>query len=123
MGKKKKETLGDRVERLLGGHRGGRAAMCRDLKLHPNTLANWFKPDYAPKIDNMYKVAQYLNVSLEYLWTGEYKGEVHDIEDEIFLRQYLSLSEADKKGVRLLVKGLLDYPLKVPSSQKSSQKE
>lgn len=105
--KKQVESITDRIERLLGGTRGGRAEMCRELQIHPNTLNNWKEVGFAPRIDTLCKVADFLHVTPEYLWTGNTKSDLS--EDELILiKKYKQLDEKSQKAVRYLVDGFLN---------------
>lgn len=104
--KKHEESITDRIDRLLGGTRGGRAEMCRVLQIHPNTLHNWKMEGFAPRIDTLSKVANYLHVTPEYLWSGDATNDISE-EDMIVLKKYKQLNEKAKRAVVFLINGFL----------------
>ena len=52
-----------------------RKSISRDLGIPEQTISNWKTRDKAPKSEELFKIAKYLNVSMEWLLTGE---ERHD---------------------------------------------
>lgn len=58
--------------------------MCKDTGITTATISNWKAGRYNPKADKLQIIADYFNVSLEYLMTGEEKGggEVYYINEE-----------------------------------------
>lgn len=52
--------------------------------IHPSTFSDWKSGKSSPKQDKLQKIADYFNVSLEYLMTGEEKetAEPYYINDE-----------------------------------------
>lgn len=47
--------------------------VCKETGLTTATISNWKAGRYVPKQDKLQKIADYFNVSLEYLMTGEEK--------------------------------------------------
>lgn len=58
--------------------------VCKETGLTTATISNWKAGRYVPKQDKLQKIADYFNVSLEYLMTGEEKegGERYYLNDE-----------------------------------------
>lgn len=58
--------------------------VCKETGLTTATISNWKAGRYVPKQDKLQKIADYFNVSLEYLMTGEEKegGEKYYLNDE-----------------------------------------
>lgn len=58
--------------------------VCKETGLTTATISNWKAGRYTPKQDKLQKIADYFNVSLEYLMTGEEKegGEKYYLNDE-----------------------------------------
>ena len=63
-------------------------------------LTNWKKGNYTPKQDKLYKIANFFNVSIEYLATGkEPEKKSHAIltfEEESIITAYRALEENQK---------------------------
>lgn len=90
------------------------AELCRINNLKPadvsratgiatSTLTNWKKGNYTPKQDKLYKIANFFNVSIEYLTIGkepEKKGHtVLTFEEESIIKAYRALDESQKELV------------------------
>ena len=72
------------------------------------TLSDWKRGKTVPKLDKMQKIAEYLNVSVDYLMTGkeiEFTAEMADMDSELIfmekrIKEYAlklsNLSEEDK---------------------------
>lgn len=58
--------------------------VCKETGLTTATISNWKAGRYVPKQDKLQKIADYFNVSLEYLMTGKEKegGERYYLNDE-----------------------------------------
>ena len=58
--------------------------VCKETGFTTENISNWKAGTYVPKQDKLQKIADYFNVSLEYLMTGEEKegGERYYLNDE-----------------------------------------
>lgn len=95
-------------ERLLGKLEEKnliRADLCRALGISEGTVRNWEK-GVMPAADTALKIAQYLDVSLEYLITGKEKGTEKKIKksDSDFLESFKKLPEPDREEIKALIK-------------------
>lgn len=89
------------------------------LGIAGSTISNWKNRNSYPRSDDLFKIAQHIGVSMEYLLTGEkmYMDEIFLSEDEKekfilsgrerkLLEDYKLLSEKEKNGVSNLVEAL-----------------
>lgn len=95
-------------ERLLGKLEEKnliRADLCRALGISEGTVRNW-KKGVMPAADTALKIAQYLDVSLEYLITGKEKGTEKKIKksDSDFLESFKKLPEPDREEIKAILK-------------------
>ena len=78
-----------------------KADLARFLNVRKSTVYSWFERDTIPAADTALKIADFLNVSLEYLVTGEKdeskksKIELSDFEKNL-LREAAGLLPEDK---------------------------
>lgn len=92
------------------------AHVSRETGVKTATLTSWKKGVYTPKQDKLQQIADYFNVTLEYLMTGEEKkssfseesaklvGKIRNDKDlSNALEKYFTLSEAKKKHVLELI--------------------
>lgn len=69
-----------------------------------NTINNWKFRNVFPKADDLYKIATFLNVSLDWLLTGKLENLSNN--EATLLENYRSLDAATKKNVDLIVEAL-----------------
>lgn len=50
--------------------------VCKDTNITTATISNWKAGRYVPKADKMQKIADYFDVSIEYLMTGKEDTEI-----------------------------------------------
>ena len=67
-----------------------------DLGFSANTVTNWKYRNTIPKSEDLYKIAQKIGVSMEYLLTGEFEEKISD-EDAVVLAYYHTIPEQNKK--------------------------
>jgi transcriptional regulator with XRE-family HTH domain len=78
-----------------------KADIARFLNVRKSTVYSWFERDTIPAADTALKIADFLNVSLEYLVTGKKdeskksKAELSDFEKEL-LKESAGLLQEDK---------------------------
>lgn len=82
-----------------------RADLCRALGISEGTVRNW-KKGVMPAADTALKIAQYLDVSLEYLITGKEKETEKKIKksDLEFLESFKKLPEPDREEIKAILK-------------------
>lgn len=74
----------DIFEQLLKEHGVTAYRVAKETGVTTATLTSWKQGKYTPKPEKLQKIADYFNVSLEYLMTGEEKegGEKYYLNDE-----------------------------------------
>lgn len=77
-----------RLEALLNDRKISNKQMCLDIGITTSAVTTWKKRNTIPSADVVLKIAKYLDVSLEYLITGEEKGDgkmerIKDIAKEL----------------------------------------
>ena len=85
-------------QRLLDENGLKNADVARATGISNMTLSDWKRGKSVPKSDKMRKIAEYLNVSVDYLMTGTEKG--YSEEDALFdahISEDVELKEAIKK--------------------------
>jgi len=80
------------------------------IGLPSNVISNWKARNTIPKSDDLYKIAKLLDVSMEWLLTGETtldtKAEIVPDEKEL-LMNYRQLTEEQQRMIRLTTSSLL----------------
>ena len=71
------------------------------------TISNWKIRDSVPKATELYKIAKYKNVSIEWLLTGHDPDGLTESDREL-LNMYHLLDERDKDDVRGIIEGKLE---------------
>ncbi len=71
-------------EQLLQSFGVSAYKVAKETGVTQSTLSDWKRGRSTPKADNMKKIADYFNVSVDYLMTGEEKegGETYYLNDE-----------------------------------------
>lgn len=92
--------LVDRINNLLDTKGLSKNKLITDCELSPNCFTKWKQGTY-PNSTTLYNVSRYLNVSMEYLLTGETPVDVNALE---LVQNYNKLSERDKKIIDSQIK-------------------
>jgi len=90
-----------RIDEILERNTKKRAELLRDLNLPRNSITNWSNRGNVPAGDICIKIADYLNVSVEWLVTGR-EGEVSN-EEKKLLAQWKLLTADQKDTVLTLM--------------------
>lgn len=98
----------ERIDSLLKERNLKRQAVYDFAQIAYNSFPNWTKKeDTKIPVQALYRIAQFLNVSVEYLLTGKEAGGISPEEAEM-LRKYKSLEPCDQNAVNVLLKGLYE---------------
>lgn len=85
-----------------------KADIARFLNVRKSTVYSWFERDTIPAADTALKIADFLNVSLEYLVTGKNPPPKTENEeknyDSEFLDLFNSLPECEQTEIKEIVK-------------------
>ena len=76
-----------------------------DLGFSISTVSSWKQHNTIPKTEALYKIAQAIGVSMEYLLTGNDENELPPDKIEL-LKNYDLLSEHDKYFIRLQIEAI-----------------
>lgn len=96
----------DRIDEKLKEKNLKRQAMYDDLQLNHSAITAWKKRNTIPAADICLKIANYLNVSVEWLITGKEKtAPQYTQEEEKIVRQYKDLTPEQKHSVQILLDG------------------
>lgn len=71
-----------------------------------STIATWKSKNTFPKVDDLYKIACCLNVSIEYLLTGEDKENNLSQDETELLTNYRLLDDSEKSMLQIMVSAL-----------------
>lgn len=69
-------------------------------------FSQWKSRNSMPKSDDLYKIAQFLNVSIEYLLTGEDKENNLSQDETELLTNYRLLDDSEKSMLQIMVSAL-----------------
>lgn len=75
-------------------------------KIAQSTISSWNVKNIFPKCDDLYKIACCLNVSMEWLLTGEDKINNLSGNETTILEYYRKLDEHDKNSMLLMIEAL-----------------
>lgn len=67
------ETFVERLDNLLKLRNIKRQTICDDLEISRTSVSSWVSGKTSPSVHTIVKIAKYLDVSMEYLLTGETK--------------------------------------------------
>ena len=94
-------------QRLLDKKGVKNADVSRATGISNMTLSDWKRGKSVPKADKMQKIAEFLNVSVDYLMTGEEKEVPTFSKEHIeLISAYDKLSSADKLAIMQIIKSL-----------------
>lgn len=100
--------------------------VAKATKITPSTFSDWKKGKSKPNTEKMIKIANYLNVTVEYLTTGqeptnnflysdenaefliEIQKKAHNADFVTRMRKYMNLVESNQKSVDYLIDFLHD---------------
>lgn len=126
-------TFVDRLRTLLQSKNISQNQFLKDNGLAKGSMGNWEQRGNIPSADIVLKIAKYLNVSMEFLLTGE-EGKIDDfdvletfsesrlknisfshltteeavkLEEDTLLNNYRFLNESNKKVVQAMIHFLL----------------
>ena len=88
------------LEKLLKQHGITAYRLAQETGISTATLTSWKQGKYVPKDEKLQKIADYFNVSLDYL-----RGKFKDIDDNTDLELLKQQIDDTKRGVRINVLG------------------
>lgn len=96
------ESFNDRFERLLADKKLQKKEIAEKIGVSQNGISTWKATGTIPRADIAIKIAKELDVSVEYLITGE----LSEVKNNKLALQVASLSEDKQKVVKAVVDAL-----------------
>lgn len=84
--------------------------LMKDLNMSQSTYSTWLDKDRIPKTDKLQQLAEYFNVSLDYLTTGEENTEAIKLNDAARLPIYGSIPAGIPKEAIQDIEGYIEVP-------------
>ena len=114
--------ISSRIDNLLSKNKLSRAQLARDTGIPATTIKSWIKGS-VPSAEAAYKVAQYLNVTVEWLITGKPESENKNLilsksESEL-IEIFRKLDERDQQTL-LTLAGSLEKQYCAPMEQSNT---
>ena len=98
----------ERIDSILHSRNQSRKSITQDLGISSSTMSSWAAGRGSiPNVNIAYSIAQYLNVSIEWLITGHDPDGLTESDREL-LNMYHLLDERDKEDVRGIIEGKLE---------------
>ena len=88
-----KYEMGERIRICRNRKHLTQAKLAEAIDISINAISNIENGNSNASLENVRKIAEFFNVSLDYLTSGN----AQSLEDESFIRRYLSLSDRGKK--------------------------
>ena len=113
-----------RIDSLLSDKGLRRADLVRATGINEGTYRSWIKNGTCPKADDLYQIAVYLNVPIEYLLFGVNPADggesiPFDTVQPTIQRMYEDLTETDKEAVRHVINSLYRLTLEREKAAKN----
>lgn len=90
------KDLVSRIDDILKTKNKKRSALAQYLNITPQSFTDWNKRGNFPKADMLYKIAQYLEVSMEYLITGTHSDTFEVIKAKLaIIKEHIQAIEND----------------------------
>lgn len=107
------ETILDRIQELIELNNEKATPLMKKLGLSSSAFADWKRKNINPSTDAIIKIAQYFNVSTDYLLLGKTSSSKTLTEKEIqFIKLYSQLNELDQRECIGFMKGILYKEIK-----------
>ena len=98
-------TFFERLQNLMDSQRLSQKDFAEATKIRPSTISEWKRNGNLPTGDAVIKIADYFDISLDYLLTGKLKNELPD-EDIALIVRFHNLSKEKQQVVKLLLEVL-----------------
>lgn len=111
----------DRIDKLLTHRNETRKDLAKSLNISPSSISNWSKRGTIPAADIACNIAEYLNVSLEWLLTGkESEGFECSKEEKELLSSLRLLDERDRQEILDLIEIKLNRTISRQAQDKTA---
>lgn len=81
----------------------------QNIGISPQLISNWKSRNSIPKADDLYKIAKFLNVSMEWLLTGENSNNELPPDIQKTVIKLLTLSEKQREPINAIIDGQVEY--------------
>lgn len=100
------ETLAEQLSILMEKNGLQGIDLAHSTAIDPSTVSRILKGKQMPKADTLYKIAQFFNVSMEYLLTGncEYATDNETDDEHQLAKYYRQMKTDDKKELLVIAK-------------------
>lgn len=103
------DTARERYEKIIKLMNLKDSEVARGAHVPPATLSDWKNGKYIPKADKMEKIAKFLNVSVDYLLTG---NEKEPAEADPFMLKMMEIAKNATPDQKKMILGLADTVLR-----------
>lgn len=79
------------------------------INISPQVISNWKSRNSIPKADDLYRIAKYLNVTMEWLLTGENPDTTLPKDIQKSVLKMLTLNEKQRKPINVLITSQVEY--------------
>jgi len=79
------------------------------ISISPQVVSNWKSRNTVPKADDLYRIAKYLNVTMEWLLTGENPNTELPEDIQKSVQKMLTLTEKQREPINVLIDGQVNY--------------
>ncbi len=93
----------ERIDECLEKYGSNRAKLSKDLEMNQSTLSTWIMRDTVPKADDLYRIAEYLNVDLVWLITGQHSSGIDKNSMDI-AKLIQKLDKIDQQEINDIIK-------------------
>lgn len=74
-----------------------------------STISGWKTRNVFPQSDDLFKIAKYLNVTMEWLLTGENPNTTLPEDIQKSVQKMLTLTEKQREPINVLIDGQVNY--------------
>lgn len=94
----------ERLDYLLNLKNKNRQTLCAKIEISRTSISNWSNLRTAPSVHTILKIASFLEVSVEYLLTGEEK-KIGDIPEDVLTMAYeiMTLDKIDRDEMQVIL--------------------
>lgn len=79
------------------------------LDINSKKISAWKSRNSYPSSDDLYKIAKYLNVTMEWLLTGENPNTTLPEDIQKSVQKMLTLTEKQREPINVLIDGQVNY--------------
>ena len=97
-------NFSQRIADLLVETHHNQAELARFVGVKPNTVSDWINKGTSPKVEHLYRIADFFSVSFDYLFTGEETVSSNEInlmntDETTMINLFRMLSEKEQNRI------------------------